>query len=62
MEVYLLSVSLARHRAIVPLRRLALPLVDELDARGPRGEPRDLAGQAIHRTAPTGPLQQTHPR
>ncbi len=61
MEVYLLSVSLTRHRAIVPRRRNAVPLAGELDARVPSHHVRDLAERVTERATPIGSLQQTDP-
>ncbi len=58
MEVYLLSVPLTRHRAIVPRRRAAIQIGNELDERLPRHHARDLADQVTDRDAPTVSLQR----
>jgi hypothetical protein len=62
MEVYLLSVSLTRHRAIVPRRGAALPLVWELDSSVPRHHLPDLPERAPERATPSGSLQRPDPR
>ncbi len=62
MEVYLLSVSLTRHRAIVPRRRPAVPFGDELDARVPRHHARDIAEQVSDRAVPAVFAQRSEPR